>query len=215
MEPSTVPFGWGRSAWAFLHGVTLDPTAEKGNKKAQLKLLRALRYILPCPKCKRSYCVISRDLSDVHYDDVGDYVLKLHDKVNVKLDKENAKYPYTMWKKFKMSQLRENGYFSYVEDMFYFLFVLACNYPTQYTEETETQKWYLYFFQHLPLAMNQRKWGQTMEKFMRRNSLRHALKSREKLVEYVYQMYMLILPDESEKHSLDTICETIETIRKK
>lgn len=215
MEPSVVPFGWGRSAWKFLHGVTLDPLSEDENKKAQKKLLKALRHILPCPKCKRSYCVISRDLNEIDHKDIADYVLQLHDKVNIKLDKENAKYPWTMWKKYQLSQFREDGYFSYVEDMFYFLFVLACNYPTQYTEETEQQEWYGYFFQNLPLSMNQRKWGQIMEKFMRRNNLKQALRSRQKLVEYVYDLYVLVLPEENQITSLETICETIETIRKK
>jgi hypothetical protein len=200
MEPSTVPYGWGPSAWSFLHGMTLDPLATLENKKAQKKLLYALRCVLPCPTCRRSYRVISRDLDDVKSDEIADYVLKLHDKVNCKL--------------YQLSHFREMGYSSYVEDMFYFLFVVACNYPLNYTEDTNQKKWYQIFFEQLPLAINERKWGKTMEKYASRNPVSTALKSREKLVSYVYEMYQLVLPSQSEKYSLDSICKTIETIRK-
>lgn len=39
MEPSSYPYGWGRFAWSFLHGMTLDPTNDEDTNRAQLDIL--------------------------------------------------------------------------------------------------------------------------------------------------------------------------------
>ena len=214
MEPTNSPFGWGNRAWCFLHGMTLDPLSNTDNKRAQKEILRALRHILPCPVCRRSYCVISRDLEDVDESQVADYVLQLHDKVNCKLNKETSSKNWVFWKERQCEYFRRNGYRQYLEAMFYFLFVLACNYPTTFTLDTETNKWYEHFFRNIPLSMRQRQWGKIIEKYMRRNSLSEALKSREQLLNYVYGMFELTLPEMSKHLSLEKICQTVETIRK-
>lgn len=62
--------------------------------------------------------------------------------------------------------------------------------------------------------MRQRQWGKIIEKYMRRNILSEALKSREQLLNYVYGMFELTLPEMSKQLSLEQICQTVETIRK-
>lgn len=124
MEPTNSPFGWGNRAWCFLHGMTLDPLSNTENKRAQKEILRALRHILPCPVCRRSYCVISRDLEDVDDSKVADYVLQLHDKVNCKLNKETSSKNWVFWKERQCEYVSNKHHFSQT--------MLTCSFAPRY-----------------------------------------------------------------------------------
>lgn len=214
MEPS-VPNGWGSPAWSFLHGMTLDPLAPTTAKVAQKRLLQVLRCILPCPNCRASYRIFSRGLSAVEPEDVGEFVIHIHDSVNIKLEKDAANFPAESWLNYQIVRFAEEGYASYVEDMVFFLFVLAANYVPRFTKDTELEKYYREFFTLLPVAMSHRPWGATMASFLEAYPLKDSvLCGREDLFIWVYALYQAIYKANLEQWSQESIRGTVESLRK-
>jgi len=211
MEPTDGQVSWGRSAWEFLHGVTLDPLAPASAKQAQKKLAYLLRYLLPCPYCRESYRRFSRDLDQVPAENMGDFFVEMHDCVNLKLEKQSALLPASAWAVIKLEEFREIGFPSYVEDMFFFLFTLAANYPLAFTPETQIEKHYRDFFQTLPMAMIHRPWGKIMHEYLKENPITTALAGRRELTKWLYGMYRRVVPDAKE---FETIVRTMNKMRK-
>jgi hypothetical protein len=210
------PTVWGRPAWSFLHGMTLDPQAPASAKRAQKRLMEILCYILPCPTCQKSYRKFSQitlPLEKVDSKKIGDWVVEIHDCVNLKLDKPTASDPDPIqhWKNFQLKRFAREGYESYVEDMFFFLFTLAANYPLAWTRDTQVAEKYRDFFHTLPEAMAHRSWGRKMV------PLTEEILSggRELLMKWLYGMYLAqpMLVAKDRKQSFETISKTMEMMR--
>jgi len=211
MEPTAGLVSWGRPAWSFLHGVTLDPLAKPPAKQAQKQLMDLLRYILPCPTCRESYRQFSKNLDQVPAEHIGDWVIDIHDRVNLKLDKPAADEPAAHWKDFQLHQFARNGYASYVEDMFFFFFTLAANYPLTWTQNTQVAEKYRDFFETAaPTAMAHRPWGKSMQKYLESHPL--DLSGREELMQWLYGMFTAVMP--APHPTMETIQETMALMRK-
>lgn len=121
--------------------------------------------------------------------------------------------PAYTWTTIKLKELSEAGFSSYVEDMFFFLFTLAANYPRAFTPDTQAEKYYRRFFQVLPETMRHRPWGETMREYLRENPLseRGPLTGRDQLMQWVHGMYTRVVPDPK---PLGVIRDTMEQMRK-
>jgi len=232
MEPTHGKVSWGRPAWSFFHGMTLDPLASDSAKRAQKRLMEILCYILPCPTCRKSYRKFSRSLPLTNPEHVGDWLVEIHDCVNLKLEKPAASVPDPIehWKNFQVAKFanipevsdgheKQVGYASYVEDMFFFLFTLAANYPLTWTQDTQVADKYREFFQTLPKAMMHRPWGRKMADYTSQRPLTNEILSsgREALMKWLYGIYLQvpIQGEQIEKPSFEVISKTMEMMRKK
>lgn len=214
MNPSGT-YGWGRSAWALIHGMTLDPLARRQQKVAQKRLLYLLQSVLPCPSCRisyQSYC--NKSLASCELPFVGDYACQIHDRVNLKLEKEACSYPSDYWKLQQVANFEKGGWDSYVEDMWYFLFTLAANYPAQFALDTRVRDNVRAFFQTLPLALEHRPWGQYMKRYLQTHPLHDSvMATRKDFMQWLYEMYANSGLTASEVQSLEVIQRTMESIR--
>lgn len=210
-------YGWGRAAWTFLHGMTLDPTARRGEKEAQKKILELLKCVLPCPSCRESYTAFcNQSLSLCEPKHIGEYACQVHDRVNLKLDKPACEHPPEYWIAQQRHYFQQHGWHSYLEDMWYFLFVIAANYPTRFCLDTRISRKYREFFTTLPAALAHRPWGREMAEHMIKYPLDDAaLSGRLALMQWLYSMYtaaangkyMVLQP-------WDVIDRTMESIRR-
>jgi hypothetical protein len=150
---------------------------------------------------------------------IEDWVVDIHDRVNLKLDKPAAEAPAPEWKEFQLQYFSQASYASYVEDMFFFFFTLAANYPLVWTQDTHMAKKYGEFFHTLPKAMAHRPWGEKMAKYISSHPLNDQVLSggRQALMEWLYGMYVAVLGpvrDGEKIESFKTITKTMERMRK-
>lgn len=217
--------GWGRPAWAFLHAMTLDPSAGDEQRAAQKEVLRLLCYVLPCPTCRESYqeyCKIL-GLTQCRLDQLGDFVCNVHDKVNLKLNKPAKDFPADFWKFQLLENPNEIDPSQKVFDMFYFLFAIAANYPARWAFGTQLSKHYQEFFTTLPRAINHTAIGKCMEEYIRRVPLTNlVLANRSRLTRWLYGMFSKCaypsngkddLKGQGDVPSLEEITSTINSIR--
>lgn len=184
------PGQWGRSAWAFLHGMTLDPGAGPRERKAQRRLLQLLRTVLPCPACRDSYTTYCHPALQ-KCTDLGLFVCQVHDQVNLKLDKPAAKHGAKEWCRAQRAFFGEQGWDAYVEDMWFFLFAVAANYPRDFCLQTRMASRQRAFFQTLGTAMAHQPWGRQMQRYVQAHPLTDAImSSRESLMRWLYGMYL-------------------------
>jgi hypothetical protein len=178
--------------------------------------MTALQCVLPCPVCRESYQKYSRDkLPKVLPRDMGDFVVDVHDMVNLKLDKPAAEEPASVWKERQLTKFSRDGYASYVEDMFYFLFTVTANYPLAFTDRTTLAKHYEELFTQVAQAMSpHRPWGIQMTNYLALRPIGPTLEQgRNALMEWLYGLYRIVMP-ENQQHSLKTIQATMEKIRR-
>lgn len=80
------PKRWGPSGWALLHGFAYQVKKAQTPQTAMalMKILEALPFLLPCPKCQRNY---KNHVEAIGYPkltkDIFRWVHELHDRVNV------------------------------------------------------------------------------------------------------------------------------------
>ena len=168
---------------------------------------------------------MARNLDAVPAERIADFVLDVHDAVNIKLDKPAAVFPARAWKRYQMETCAEKGYGGYVDDLFFFLFTLALNYPVRFLRDTQLQRRYREFFDTLPQAMVHRPFGQTMARYMIDHPLRDEveLDGREALFWWVYDMYRAVFDQRGKErqtagnriHDADTVRKSIEAMRRK
>lgn len=189
MEPSSVG-GWGRPCWTLLHCLTLDPRASRDDRMNQKRALQALRAVLPCPTCRASYqdyCKSS--LHECEPDMLGDYVCQLHDKVNLKLEKPAASKTWEHWKQERLEHFRANGW-SCHEELFYFFFVLAYNYPRRFARGSNVAAKHKAFYESIAHSFTHTNLGKCMASYVDNNALTDTvLSARVRLVSWVYDLY--------------------------
>lgn len=217
MEPST-DLGWGRPAWTFLHGLTLDPTSGTKEKVAQKQVLKLLMTLLPCPTCRVSYqTYCSNTLGPCSLEDLGNYVCRIHDKVNLKLEKDTCNKDAEYWKTVQAKHFQDAQWSdeSFGEDMFYFLFAIVSNYPKKWGGVRLPHK-YVEFFTVLASALGHRKVGQCMQRYLKSHPLEECnrLANRHHLTTWLYEMYQHCRDSLEQIVPLKTIVATMESIRK-
>lgn len=218
MEPST-DNGWGRSAWSFLHCLTLDERSTVENKRHQRHLLFLLKALLPCRECRGSYQNIYNSLSPskvaagIGEDDVGDLVCRIHEQVNIKLQKPAAAIPCEKWKVYHLKRCKANSYMygPFQDDMFFFLFTLVSNYPALWSQGTQIGKKYVDFFTTLSKALPDEQLSRLFQDYIKTNPL-DDISNRRQFQEWLYGLYIMCTPQD---HALDlsTILETMDAMR--
>jgi hypothetical protein len=95
------PLNWGRPGWTFLHAVTFAyprfPSAK--TKHRYLGFFKMLRYVLPCPTCRREFANETGKLTMKIFRDrrsLSKWLVSVHNKVNERLGKK--KVPFTQVK---------------------------------------------------------------------------------------------------------------------
>jgi hypothetical protein len=82
---------WGAGLWAFIHTISvIDHQENVETNKAMIEKLRAILFVLPCPKCKGLYLqyLTKLDLIDIRAPIALFYwSVDLHNAVNAKLGK--------------------------------------------------------------------------------------------------------------------------------
>lgn len=91
---------WGRSGWQFLHTVTFaypdHPTLL--DKKRYLSFFKMIKYILPCPGCRRDFAKVKIDQKSFkNRETLSRWLVAVHNRINVKLGKPVV--PYSIIKK--------------------------------------------------------------------------------------------------------------------
>jgi len=87
---------WGPAAWKFLHAATFsysdNPTMEEKNGAEQF--FKSLQYMLPCKQCKDNFISeINESPPDVKSKDaLSQWLVNIHNKVNVRLQKPIMTY---------------------------------------------------------------------------------------------------------------------------
>jgi mitochondrial FAD-linked sulfhydryl oxidase len=83
---------WGRPGWTFLHAVTFAyprfPSYK--TKHRYLGFFKFLRFVLPCPACRREFSVETRELGLHHFKNrrtLSKWLVKVHNNVNKRLGK--------------------------------------------------------------------------------------------------------------------------------
>ncbi len=194
---------WGPSCWGFLHTITLDPRCKTQQCDAQKRLLVLLKKILPCQKCRRFYQEFVRDNLE-KCDNLGEFLCDLHQKVNVKLGKGTLRSAEE-WKKYYIDKYMLEGWNVYVDDLFYFLFTLAFNYPQDWAHTSQIAAAYAEFFTLLPQAIPSEKFQSCFELQIKLRPLQEeVLRTRQALVTWIYEIYKACVPAEQQK-SLEVI----------
>jgi hypothetical protein len=93
---------WGPGAWTFLHSITMTYPERPGELEKQFykNFFKNLGNVLPCPKCKEHY---NQHLKDLPLDDhlssrreIVEWLISLHNKVNLSLGKTTLDYDQVM-----------------------------------------------------------------------------------------------------------------------
>jgi len=93
---------WGPPAWIFLHSITMTYPERPGELEKQFykNFFKNLGNVLPCAKCKEHYNQHLRDLPlDQHLNsrrELVEWLITLHNKVNVSLEKRTYTYDEVM-----------------------------------------------------------------------------------------------------------------------
>jgi hypothetical protein len=214
------PNFWGSSCWRFLHTITLDPRCKSQQCESQKQLLILLKKILPCPKCRRSYQEFTRGaLDDCDAKNVGKFICELHHLVNAKLGKTSTLIrPAEEWAQYYADKCTIDGWNAYLDDMFYFLFTLAFNYPEDFAHSSRIAAAYAEFFNLLPKAIPSEKFQQCLELQMKLHPLEGEdgsgaiLRTRQTLITWLYEIYKACVPP-SQQQPLDKITEAMEGAR--
>lgn len=88
---------WGNHGWLFLHGVTMNYTPSKKNRKVVYKFFKALRYLLPCNKCSKNLqkhmkkIPLSKDILESR-EKLVMWLIDIHNEVNKSLGKPVLSY---------------------------------------------------------------------------------------------------------------------------
>ena len=198
--------------------MTLDPSAGKQERAAQKQLLGQLMSLLPCPTCRASYQTYCREmLPGCAHADLGDYVCRVHDKVNLKLEKEACHRDAEYWKRARIHEFQQAGWSdaSFVEDMFYFLFAVAYNYPHHCGTDTHVSRKYREFFTTLPRALAHRPVGKCIQRYVEAHPLEACdrLANRKNLLTWLYGMYVQCGESMNQIIPLEEIIVAMKAIR--
>lgn len=91
-------YGWGKSAWVFIHCMLANYTPEK--KDDYITFFRQLEHMLPCIYCRKSYGYFVKLLPIENYLDTKLHAVYwgylLHDLVNKKLNKVSPSFIETI-----------------------------------------------------------------------------------------------------------------------
>lgn len=171
------PTAWGPPAWNFLHGLVAEQTSDQACG-AQRRILQVLRELLPCTKCRVNYVEHTRSLPQCAENQLAHFVSNLHNQVNAKLNK--PVFPADFYPPVKQDD-------AFVENMFYFLFVLAHMYPKHFAFGTRHAKNMQTLLEQIPLALPHHS---PVVRCMASHPLKHTtFGNRKSLMSWLYQMY--------------------------
>jgi len=90
-----VSLNWGRPGWTFLHAITFayPRFPSQKTKRRYLGFFRFLRFVLPCPVCRREFSTVDMGLK--HFRDratLAKWLVKVHNQVNQRLGKKKVPF---------------------------------------------------------------------------------------------------------------------------
>lgn len=88
---------WGNHAWLFLHGITMNYTPNRKNRKAIYNFFKAMRYVLPCSKCSKNLkkhmkkIPLTKDILKSR-ERLIEWLIDIHNEVNKSIGKPLISY---------------------------------------------------------------------------------------------------------------------------
>ena len=88
---------WGAPGWKFLHAVTFayPRYPSERTKYRFFGFFKMLKYVLPCPKCRKEFAIESRNLTMKTMkdrDSLARWLVSVHNSVNRRLGKKRVPF---------------------------------------------------------------------------------------------------------------------------
>ena len=88
---------WGRPGWKFLHAITFSypKFPSERTKYRFFGFFKMLRYVLPCPACRKGFAMESRGFTMAtmkNRDTLTRLLVEVHNRINRRLGKKTVPY---------------------------------------------------------------------------------------------------------------------------